>query len=155
MFEISYHIAILLHVFAVVVWIGGMFFAHLILRPAAIALPPDLRLPLWGRVLNGFFPWVWAAILLILMTGYGIIFVIFGGLHNIKPHLHVMMGFGDLMAFLFFYIWFFPYRMLKSALAAGDISSASRHQARIRYIITINLLLGILTLSVAVLGRYQ
>lgn len=36
----------LLHVLATVVWVGGMFFAHFVLRPIAVAqLPPPQRLP--------------------------------------------------------------------------------------------------------------
>ena len=48
------------HVLAAVIWVGGMFFAVLVLRPSAGALKPSDRLPLWGRVFGKFFPLVWA-----------------------------------------------------------------------------------------------
>ena len=58
--------ALIVHTLAAVVWVGGMFFAHQALRPAAAALDPPLRLPLWSRVFDRFFAWVIAAIVLLL-----------------------------------------------------------------------------------------
>ena len=44
-------IAIALHLLAAVIWVGGMFFAYMALRPAAASLlEPPLRLPLWSQV---------------------------------------------------------------------------------------------------------
>jgi len=49
------------------VWIGGMFFAHQVLRPVAVAqFEPPQRLPLWDGVFSRFFPWVWAAIIVLM-----------------------------------------------------------------------------------------
>ena len=45
----------LLHVLAIVVWIGGMVFAHFFLRPAAMQLPPPQRIPLMHGALQRFF----------------------------------------------------------------------------------------------------
>jgi len=54
----SQHLLTLLHVLASVIWVGGMFFAHQCLRPAAIAtLDPPQRLALWRAVFGRFFPW--------------------------------------------------------------------------------------------------
>ena len=50
--------AVSLHILAAIVWIGGMFFAVLVLRPAAGPLEPPDRLALWRRVFARFFPWV-------------------------------------------------------------------------------------------------
>ena len=64
-----------LHVLAAVVWVGGMFFAYMVLRPSAGPLQSDTRLKLWHRVFQRFFPWVWASIILLLVSGYGMIFL--------------------------------------------------------------------------------
>ncbi|MFP6688130.1 MAG: hypothetical protein VCD31_02255 [Alphaproteobacteria bacterium] len=72
-------IASALHIIAAVVWVGGMFFAVLVLRPSAGALEPADRLALWGRVFARFFPWVWASIVLLLASGYWMIFAGKGG----------------------------------------------------------------------------
>ena len=52
-------VALALHILAAVAWVGGMLFAHQMLRPAARALEPGTRLPLWHRVFSRFFPLVW------------------------------------------------------------------------------------------------
>jgi len=62
--------ALILHALSAVVWVGGMFFAHQALRPAAVILDPGPRLRLWSGVLEKFFAWVIAAIVLLLVSGY-------------------------------------------------------------------------------------
>ena len=60
----------LLHLFGIVVWVGGMFFAYMVLRPvAADVLQPPERLRLWNGVFSRFFNWVWLAIGGILVRG--------------------------------------------------------------------------------------
>jgi len=62
-------IARLLHLLGVVIWVGGMFFAYMTLRPAAAALlEPAQRLPLWQATLSRFFTWVWIAVALIIVS---------------------------------------------------------------------------------------
>ena len=62
-------IALILHIFSAVVWVGGMFFALFVLRPATAGLEPGPRLDLWLRVFERFFAWVFAAIVLLLASG--------------------------------------------------------------------------------------
>ena len=38
------------HILAAVIWVGGMFFAHMVLRPSAGLLDSPTRLALWERV---------------------------------------------------------------------------------------------------------
>ncbi len=48
-----------LHVLAAVLWVGGMFFAWMVLRPAAVAvLQAPERLRLWAEVFRRFVQWV-------------------------------------------------------------------------------------------------
>ena len=58
-----------LHVLAIVVWIGGMVFAHFFLRPALAQLEPPVRLRLMHEVLGRFFKAVLVASLLTLVSG--------------------------------------------------------------------------------------
>ena len=58
-----------LHVLAIIVWIGGMAFAHFFLRPAVAQLEPADRLRLMHDVLGRFFRAVLVASLLTLASG--------------------------------------------------------------------------------------
>ncbi len=98
--------AVPLHVLAVMIWIGGMFFAHMVLRPVAVArLQPPARLPFMQAVLNKFFPWVWICVLSILLSGLWIIFKIYGGFASLAIHVHIMVGLGIVMMLVFFGIY--------------------------------------------------
>ena len=85
---------IALHVLAAVVWVGGMFFAYIVLRPSAGPLQAEARLKLWQRVFQRFFLWVWASVVLLLVSGYAMIFLYFGGFAGLRPSINVMQGIG-------------------------------------------------------------
>ena len=59
----------LLHVLAIVVWIGGMVFAHFFLRPAAMQLEAPVRVRLMHATLQRFFAAVLVAIGVVLASG--------------------------------------------------------------------------------------
>ena len=73
-------IALALHTLAAVVWVGGMTFAYCFLRPVAgRALDGPQRLALWRGVFAGFFPVVWIAVAVLLLSGYYMVLGPFGG----------------------------------------------------------------------------
>ena len=87
-------VALILHSLAAAVWVGGMFFALVALRPASLALQPPARLELWSGVLGRFFAWVIAAIVLLLGSGYAMVFAVFGGFGKVGLHVNLMQGLG-------------------------------------------------------------
>ena len=147
-------VALILHVLSAVVWVGGMFFAHQVLRPAAAALDPGPRLQLWSRVLGRFFAWVIAAIVLLLVSGYTLVFAVFGGLSRIGIHIHLMQGIGILMMLLFFHLYFAPWRRFQTAVTRQDWAEGGRQLSQIRTIVTINLVLGLVVVAIGGSGRY-
>lgn len=148
-------VLVALHLLASVIWVGGMFFAHTALRPvAASLLEPPQRLPLWTRTFMRFFPWVWLAILLLISTGYAMVFMVFGGMSSVGLHVHVMQGLGWVMMLLFMHLYFAPFKRLKRAVAAGDWPDGGQQLAQIRRIVGINLILGLLVVLIASGGRY-
>jgi uncharacterized membrane protein len=148
-------IAITLHLLAVVVWVGGMFFAYMALRPvAASLLEPPLRLPLWSQTFARFFPWVWASVILLPATGYWMIFRVFGGFHALALYINLMQGVGIVMILIFLHVFFAPYRRLKKAVSTGDFPAAGKHLAMIRKLIGLNLTLGLVLIVIASSGRY-
>ena len=147
-------IALILHILSAVDWVGGMFFALIVLRPAAAALEPGARLDLWLRVFERFFLWVFAAIALLLASGYAMIFGVYAGFRGIGLHVHIMQAVGIVMMLLFFHLYFAPWRRFRVALARRDQAAAASQLGQIRTIVTINLLLGLVTLAVGSSGRY-
>lgn len=148
-------VAIALHVLSSVLWVGGMFFAYMALRPvAASTLEPPQRLTLWAGVFGRFFPWVWTSIVVLLVSGYWIIFSVFGGMKGVGVHVHAMIGMGIIMMLLFMHVFFAPYRRLKRAVAAQDWPAGAVELGRIRRIMGINTLLGIAVIAIGAGGRY-
>jgi uncharacterized membrane protein len=147
-------IALIVHAFSAVVWVGGMFFAHQALRPAAAILDPGPRLRLWSRVLEKFFAWVLAAIVLLLLSGYVMVFAVFGGFAGIGLHIQLMMGIGIFMMLLFFHLYFAPWRRFRSAVAREDWPEGARQLNQIRMIVTTNLVLGLIVVAIGSSGRY-
>lgn len=81
-------LAIALHVLSAVIWVGGMFFAYMAMRPAVVEVVNESqRGILWCHTLSRFFQWVWASVILLLVTGYWMIFSVFGGMNESLPIL--------------------------------------------------------------------
>ncbi|HEX9702103.1 MAG TPA: CopD family protein [Rhodospirillales bacterium] len=147
-------IANALHALAAIVWVGGMFFAYVILRPAVGGIePPPERPKLWTRVFHRFFLWVGVTIVVLPATGYWRIYMDFGGLAGAALYLHVMHGLGLFMIVLFVYMFGGPYQRFQLAVEAGDLPAAGQHLGKIRQIVGINLILGLVTAAVGASGR--
>lgn len=145
-------IAYLLHVLGVVVWVGGMFFAYMVLRPvAASVLEPPQRLTLWAGVFGKFFPWVWVAVALILATGLHLL-VVMGGT-GAPLHALAMTALGLVMMAIYAHVYFAPYRRLERAVAAQDWKAGGAALGQIRQLVGLNLGLGLVTIAVAFVGR--
>jgi uncharacterized membrane protein len=147
-------VSLILHTLSAVVWVGGMFFAHQVLRPATGTLEAGPRLVLWSRVLGRFFAWVFAAIVLLLASGYAMVFAVFGGFSKVGLHVQLMQGIGILMMLLFFHLYFAPWRRFHAAVAREDWAEGGRQLGQIRTIVTINLALGIIVVAIGSSGRY-
>lgn len=148
-------LSIALHVVSVVIWVGGMIFAHQFLRPvAAQQLEPPQRLPLWVGVFSRFFPIVWIAIVLLPLTGYFMMFSIWHGFAGTPIYVHIMNGIGTLMILIFLHVYFAPFKRLKKAVAAQTWPEAGKQLNMIRTLVGLNMSLGIVVIVIAVGGRY-
>lgn len=147
-------IAIALHIVAAAVWVGGLFFAYVVLRPSSNALEPPQRLQLWAGVFKRFFPWVWAAIVVLMLSGYWLIQNWFNGFANTPAYVHLMHLLGWVMTLLFAVLYFWRYPTFKAAIKQENWPEAAKAMNTIRMIVLINLVLGILILvSVSALQR--
>ncbi|CDZ94204.1 CopD family protein [Pseudomonas saudiphocaensis] len=139
-----------LHVLAAVIWVGGMFFAWMILRPAAVSeLQPPERLRLWAEVFRRFFQWVWLAVLVLPISGIGLWHLRFDNLAAAPRYVHVMAGLYLVMLALFLRIQLLQLPRLKRAIAAQNWPEGGATLGGIRRLVGINLLLGIVVVALA------
>jgi uncharacterized membrane protein len=145
-------VALWLHLLGTVIWVGGMFFAHVALRPAALTLPPPVRLPLMAATLATFFRWVGGAVVTIIVTGFMMI-AWMGGFANLGAHIHAMTALGLVMTSVFGYIVAVPYPRMRAAIASGALPAAGEALTQIRRLVGFNLVVGLATITVAILGH--
>jgi len=140
---------LLLHILSAVVWVGGMFFAHQMVRPSVGPLDAAVRLPLWQRIFARFFSWVWVAILLLLVSGLTMQGLGVGGLH-----VEIMEGLGIIMMLAFGHLYFVPWQRFRRAVEGADFPAAALQLNQIRRIVEFNLALGLIVVMVGATGRY-
>jgi len=143
---------LLLHLLAAIVWVGGMFFAHFCLRPAAMeTLDPPRRLPLLEATFRRFFRYVGAAVAILLVTGFALLLRV--GFAAAPVSWHVMLTLGVVMSVIFGYIWVVLYPKLRGHCAAAAWPLAGQAVNAIRQLVTVNLVLGAGAVVAAVWAR--
>lgn len=148
-----YAILQLIHVLAIVVWVGGMVFAHFFLRPAAQFLEPPQRIRLMHGVLQRFFSAVLVVIVLVLATGLWMIgrvakeSVQAGLSFNMPLDWMIMATLGILMMAIFGHIRFALFKRLTRAVAASDWPAGGAALASIRTWVGINLAIGVVIIG--------
>src|SRR4051812_22126662 len=143
-----------LHVLGAVLWVGGMAFALLALRPALAAVEPSQRLLVHQGALKRFFLIVWHAMPILLLSGYALLFGWYGGFARAGGHIHAMHLMALIMAGGFVAIVTAPWKEFRAALAAADRPAAATAMDHVRQMVTMNLGLGMATVAVAAWGRF-
>jgi uncharacterized membrane protein len=136
------------HVLCAVIWVGGMFFAYVVLRPSLSVLEPIQRIALHTQIFRRFFLIVWHVMPLILLSGFAALFGLFGGPATAPWNVSVMMLLGLIMSAVFLLIVFGPYARFRRST---DRTTIVASMDRIRKLIAVNLVLGIVTVVVALL----
>jgi uncharacterized membrane protein len=142
------------HAMAAVIWVGGMFFAYMVLRPSAGPLDPAMRLTLWHRVLARFFVWVWFSIAALLGSGFAMVFFDLGGPVALRVYIRVMMMIGLLMTAIYLWLYFSPWQRFRRAVKAEDWETAGRGLNQIRRLVGLNLVLGLVNVVIGASGPY-
>jgi len=141
-------IALALHILAAVVWIGGMFFAYVCLRPVLGGRQPAERLQLWSGVFGKFFPWVFVCIAVLFITGFLLIYTS-GGFGAVGAYVYAMLAIAVVMTGIFKFIYVAPYRHLKKAVDEENYKVAAFALGTIRKLVATNLILGIVVIFTA------
>lgn len=147
----------LLHILAIVVWIGGMVFAHFFLRPAAQQLPPPQRVALMHGALQRFFNAVLVSIAVVLATGLWMIgrvakeTVQAGLAFNMPLDWTLMAALGIVMMAIFGHIRFALFKRLSKAVAVQDWPAGGATLASIRTWVSVNLAIGVVIIVITLL----
>jgi len=152
MFAVSVLVA--LHALFATIWVGGLVFAFMVLRPSVDVMPAPDRLALLARIFRRFFVWIWHAVVLMPLTGYAVMFMLYGGFRGADGFIHAMQGLGWIMTIAFLALFFGPYPAFRKAVAAGDWQAAAPRLKTMRAIIAFNLVLGLLTVAIGAGGRF-
>ncbi len=152
-----YAILKLLHILSIVVWIGGMVFAHFFLRPAALQLPPPQRVPLMHGTLQRFFLAVLVAVGVVLATGLWMIgrvakeTVQAGLAFNMPLDWTIMATLGLVMMAIFGHIRFALFKRLDKAVTAQDWPAGGAALGSIRTWVSVNLAIGVVIIVITLL----
>ena len=148
-------LALTIHLLLMAIWVGGMFFTFVVLRPAVRATLAECdRLRLWDRLLRRFFLWIWLTVFLLPASGLWMVFHLFGGVGHSPQRVHAMMGIGVTMIAVSVVLYFVPVRRLSLAVGAGEWAQAQRHLAWVCRLVGLNLTLGMAVVLVAGGGRF-
>ena len=146
----AFALAYSLHVLAALIWVGGMFFAWMILRPAAItALEGPARLKLWVEVFQRFFVWVWIAVVVLPISGVGLLQMRFNGFETAPRYVQIMMGLYIVMVALFIRIQSLQLPELRKAVETQAWAEGAAVMGRIRRLVGCNLLVGLALVAIA------
>ena len=147
-----------IHLLSIIVWIGGMVFAHFFLRPAVATLAAPERVRLMHDVLGRFFNAVLVAAGLALVSGVWMIgriakqTVQAGVKFNLPLEWMVMSVLGVVMLAIFGYIRFALYPRLTRAVTSAAWPAGGAALASIRTWVTVNLAIGVVIVAVTLLG---
>lgn len=143
-----------IHILAVIVWLGGMFFLTVVLDTGASLPDRSAALSSWERALSRFLPWGLLSLGMILATGVTLVFSVFGGYAHI-PNIHrVNMLIGIPAIALFVYLCVLPWRRLRRAAFVHDTATVEKTMGQAKILLAIILTLGLLAAFTSAVGRY-
>jgi uncharacterized membrane protein len=150
-----HNLLITLHVLAAALWVGGMATVQLAVRPAILAVlhDPGQRQMLMGSLLQKFLGLVLVAIAVLVLSGLTMIGQV-GGLRAYPPSVHAMIGLGVLMMLVFGHLRFALFPRLQRGIQAGDKPLAAKTLNSIRLLVNLNLVLGVLAFTAALLPHW-
>ena len=147
-------IALLLHLVAINIWVGGSFFAIVILGRVIKKLETQQQMVVWQLVLQRFFLWAWIAVAVLLISGAALIQLRYAGFRNIPLHIMLMGVIALVMVLVFLFIYLVPYRHFRRHVELGDMDACLQQLHIIRIAGMINLVLGISIVFVITGGPY-
>ena len=145
---ILWSLVLAIHLLGMAVWVGGAAYALLVLRPSLSLLDATQRASVTLQSLKRFFRLVWHAMPLVLASGWAMEIGREGGFARADWHINAMQGLALVMAAVFLWIFFGPFRKARRAIRPKPETFES-----IRSLLGMTLVLGIAIVVVASLGH--
>ncbi len=142
------NVLLAVHLLSAVIWVGGGFYAIVVLRPALALLDAGPRLQVQMQTLKKLFFYIWHAMPLMVLTGWGMVFLAWGGFAALPLSINAMQGLGILMALIFAYTFFDPWKRVQRA-----VRPTPEMVTRVRNLVTLNVILGVVTITAGALGH--
>ncbi len=142
-------IVLAFHLAAMAIWIGGLAYTLLVIRPSLTLLDPTPRMNVQLQMLRRFFRIVWYVMPVSIATGWAMMLGPEGGFAHAPWYVNTMQGLGILMAAVFAWVAFGPFRRLRRAIRPTEAMLDN-----IRGLVVTDLALGTATVIVACLGHF-
>ena len=146
------------HVLSIVIWVGGMVFAHFFMRPAAVELlPPPQRVPLLHGALRRFLNSLIPVVIVVLFSGLGMMHRAVSesrkvGLEFPMPLDWTLMAvFGVFMMLIFAFVRFALLPRLTRAVGVHDWPAGGTALNMIRFWVATNMVIGVGIIGMAIL----
>jgi uncharacterized membrane protein len=146
------------HLLAVVVWIGGMAFMLLCLRPAARVLEPPARVTLMHAAMKRFLGVAGIAIFVLFVCGAAMVGIAWsaaaraGLAFNMPLDWYTMIATFFIMLAVFIHIRNVLFKRLDAAVTAAKWPDGAAALSAIRWEVSINLVLGTFVIFFVRLG---
>ena len=136
------------HLLCAALWVGGMYYAVMVLRPALAQLEAAKRVQLHMQTLQRFFRLVWHVMPIMLISGWLMVFGVWGGFATVPLSINIMQGLAVLMAGVFLYVYFGPWQQVRRA-----IRPTQEMLDGVRTLVVVNLVLGVTAIVAGALGH--
>ena len=143
-----------IHILAVIIWLGGLFFLVVVLGPSAKALDAAGAPSFWHRTLSRSLAWGWLSLFVMVGTGIAMVFLVFGG-YGYLPNIHrVNMAIGIPAIALYGYTSLMPWRQFSHAARSNDRVVAAKKFHQVRTLLATILVVALSAAFTSALGRY-
>jgi uncharacterized membrane protein len=140
-----------LHVLGALMWLGGMLATWTILRPAGLAgASRAQRLEHVAGIFPRVFGWIWAAVLILPISGVALLRLRFTGFETAPRDVQIMMGLYLIMVALFLRMQALQLPALRKAVAAQEWADGLAAATKLRRLAIVGLLLGLAVVVLAV-----
>jgi len=141
-------VALAIHIFSSLVWIGSMFFGYTALKPDA-AFHPEQRLLLWRRVFSIFLSLSVGSIIVMWVSSIGVSVLSGSGPGSVSWHSIILLGLVTIMTITTLGVIVGPYQSYLRHVEDSNLDDAAATVQTMRKVMLGNTVFGIIVVIVA------